>query len=64
LILSRHLSTRLSTYWSRGPTPGRRLGVIAAIKAYSRPSTPSWQELEPGTLAVANHDLRLGFHSI
>lgn len=51
----------LSSYGTR--TEGRNLTEAILFASERIDSASSWQELEPETLAVADRDLRLEFHS-
>jgi predicted glutamine amidotransferase len=51
----------LSSYGTR--TEGRNLTEAILFASERIDSASSWQELEPGTLAVADRDLQLEFHS-
>ena len=51
----------LSSYGTR--TEGRNLTEAILFASERIDSASSWQELRPGTLAVADRDLRLEFHS-
>lgn len=51
-----------SSYGTRTESRHRTEAIIFASERID--SAPSWQELKPGTLAVAERDLRLEFHPV